>query len=144
MSRPTGPPAARAQGLLLADYFKALLTGDNLPSDLAAQAKGSPFVGQYAPDRPTGLRQPTALPGTDLTAAFTAAVCKFQIISFTTDWRFAPERSREIVKALVDNQRDVSYAEIAAPHGHDAFLLDDPRYHALLRARFELLSKELG
>jgi hypothetical protein len=58
------------QGLLLADYFKALLTGDNLPSDLAAQAKGSPFVGQYAPDRPTGLRQPTMLPGTDLTAAF--------------------------------------------------------------------------
>ena len=82
--------------------------------------------------------------GGDLTAAFTAAVCKFQIISFTTDWRFAPERSREIVKALVDNQRDVSYAEIAAPHGHDAFLLDDPRYHALLRARFELLSKEVG
>jgi len=58
------------QGLLLADYFKALLTGQNLPSDLAAQAKGSPFMGQYAPDRPTGLRQPTALPGTDLTAAF--------------------------------------------------------------------------
>jgi hypothetical protein len=58
------------QGLLLADYFKAPLTGDNLPADLAAQAQGSPFFGQYAPDRPTGLRQPTVLPGTDLTAAF--------------------------------------------------------------------------
>ena len=59
------------QGLLLADYFKALLTGDNLPIDLAAQAASSTYLRQYAPDRPTGLRQPTALPGTDLTAAFT-------------------------------------------------------------------------
>ena len=58
------------QGLLLADYFKALLTGENLPVDLAAQASSSPFLRQYAPDRPTGLRQPTALPGTDLTSAF--------------------------------------------------------------------------
>jgi hypothetical protein len=58
------------QGLLLADYFKALLTGENLPIDLAAQASASPYLRQYAPDRPTGLRQPTALPGTDLTAAF--------------------------------------------------------------------------
>jgi hypothetical protein len=59
------------QGLLLADYFKALLTGDNLPADLAAQAGASPYLRQYAPDRPTGLRQPMALPGTDLSAAFT-------------------------------------------------------------------------
>ncbi|MFN8637521.1 MAG: hypothetical protein U0893_27020 [Chloroflexota bacterium] len=59
------------QGLLLADYFKAILTGENLPIDLAAQAADSPFLRQYAPDRPTGLRMPTALPGTDLTAAFT-------------------------------------------------------------------------
>lgn len=59
------------QGLLLADYFKAILTGENLPPDLAAQASASPFLRQYAPDRPTGLRQPTALPGTDLTSAFT-------------------------------------------------------------------------
>ena len=58
------------QGLLLADYFKALLTGENLPVDLAAQASASPYLRQYSPDRPTGLRQPTTLPGTDLTAAF--------------------------------------------------------------------------
>ncbi len=80
--------------------------------------------------------------GGDLTAAFAPAVCKFQIISFTTDWRFAPARSREIVKALVDHKRDVSYAEIDAPHGHDAFLLDDVRYHALLRAYFERMVGE--
>ena len=80
--------------------------------------------------------------GGDLTAAFAPAVCKFQIVSFTTDWRFAPARSREIVKALVDHKRDVSYAEIDAPHGHDAFLLDDARYHGVLRARFDNIAKE--
>ncbi len=81
--------------------------------------------------------------GGDLSAAFAAATAKFQLISFTTDWRFSPGRSREIVKALLDNRLDVSYAEIAAPHGHDAFLLDDPRYHGVLRARFERIAGEV-
>jgi homoserine O-acetyltransferase len=67
---------------------------------------------------------------------------RFLVVSFTTDWRFAPERSREIVKALVDNRIAVSYAEIEAPHGHDAFLLDDARYHALLRATFDRIAAE--
>jgi homoserine O-acetyltransferase len=87
---------------------------------------------------------PARAHGGDLTATFAAARCRFQLVSFTTDWRFAPARSREIVKALVDNRRDVSYAEIAAPHGHDAFLLDDPRYHGVLRACFDHLARELG
>jgi homoserine O-acetyltransferase/O-succinyltransferase len=80
--------------------------------------------------------------GGDLTTAFANATCQFQLVSFTTDWRFSPARSREIVKALLDNNRRVSYAEIEAPHGHDAFLLDDPRYHALLRACFENIAHE--
>ena len=58
----------------------------------------------------------------------------FLIVSFTTDWRFAPERSREIVKALLDNERDVTYGEITSSHGHDAFLMVDPYYHDLVRA----------
>jgi homoserine O-acetyltransferase/O-succinyltransferase len=82
--------------------------------------------------------------GGDLTATFAKASCRFELVSFTTDWRFAPARSREIVKALVDNRRDVSYAEIDAPHGHDAFLLDDPRYHAVMRAAFANLAREVG
>jgi homoserine O-acetyltransferase len=82
--------------------------------------------------------------GGDLTATFAPATCRFQLVSFSTDWRFAPARSREIVKALVDNRRDVSYAEIDAPHGHDAFLLDDPRYHGVLRACFANLARELA
>jgi homoserine O-acetyltransferase len=73
----------------------------------------------------------------NLTAALARATAQFLLVSFTTDWRFAPSRSREMVQALVANQRQVSYAEIDAPHGHDAFLLDDPRYLSLVRAYFE-------
>jgi homoserine O-acetyltransferase/O-succinyltransferase len=75
--------------------------------------------------------------GGDLSAALARATARFLLVSFTTDWRFAPARSREIVKALLDNRRDVSYAEIDAPHGHDAFLLDDARYHAVVRSYFD-------
>ncbi|MEX8499522.1 homoserine O-acetyltransferase [Leptothrix ochracea] len=78
----------------------------------------------------------------DLSKALEKSLCKFLVISFTTDWRFSPARSREIVKALVDNARDVSYAEIDAPHGHDAFLLEDPRYHRILAAYFDRISSE--
>jgi homoserine O-acetyltransferase len=85
---------------------------------------------------------PARAHGGDLTAAFAQAQCQFQLVSFTTDWRFSPARSREIVKALLDNRHRVSYAEIEAPHGHDAFLLDDARYHALLRARFDRIADE--
>jgi homoserine O-acetyltransferase len=80
---------------------------------------------------------PARTHGGDLSAALAAATCKFLLVSFTTDWRFSPKRSREIVKALVANRRDVSYAEIDAPHGHDAFLLDDPRYMAVIRSYFD-------
>jgi len=74
--------------------------------------------------------------GGELARALEPATCGFLVVSFTTDWRFPPARSREIVGALVDRRRDVSYAEIAAPHGHDAFLLDNPQYHAIIRAYF--------
>jgi homoserine O-acetyltransferase len=81
--------------------------------------------------------------GGSLTEAFKPARGKrFLLVSFTTDWRFSPARSREIVKALVDNRIAVSYAEIAAPHGHDAFLLDDPRYHAVMRSYFDRIWAE--
>ena len=82
--------------------------------------------------------------GGDLARAFAAAQAKFLVVSFTTDWRFPPARSREIVKALVDNRHDVTYAEIAAPHGHDAFLLDDARYHAVMRAYFDNVAREVA
>ena len=64
----------------------------------------------------------------DLAKALARAQCKFLVVSFTTDWRFSPERSREIVDALIHEGKDVSYAEIDAPQGHDSFLLAIPRY----------------
>lgn len=86
---------------------------------------------------------PARAHGGDLSRTFASACCKYLLASFTTDWRFSPTRSREIVKALLDNKLDVSYAEIDAPHGHDAFLLDDPRYHGLLRTYFDRIAAEL-
>jgi homoserine O-acetyltransferase len=65
-------------------------------------------------------------------------------VSFSTDWRFAPARSREIVQALVNNRRHVTYAEIDAPHGHDAFLLEDARYMATIAAYYDRVWRELG
>ncbi|OGA15374.1 MAG: homoserine O-acetyltransferase [Betaproteobacteria bacterium RIFCSPLOWO2_12_FULL_63_13] len=82
--------------------------------------------------------------GGDLSQALASATARFLVISFTSDWRFSAARSREIVKALLDNRRDVSYAEIDAPHGHDAFLLEDPRYHALVRAWYENVHRDLA
>jgi len=88
---------------------------------------------------------PARAHGGDLSAAFAVARGqRFTVVSFTTDWRFSPARSREIVKALVDNRIAVSYAEIAAPHGHDAFLLEDPRYHGVLRATFDRIAAGLS
>jgi len=79
----------------------------------------------------------------NLAKALAAARAKFLLVSFKTDWRFSPARSRELVKALLENRRDVSYAEIDAPHGHDAFLLDDARYHGVVRAYFEHILAEV-
>ena len=78
----------------------------------------------------------------NLAKALAPATARFLLVSFLTDWRFAPRRSREIVKALLDNRRDVSYAEIDAPHGHDAFLLEDARYLSVVRSYFDRIGKE--
>ncbi|HEY0296576.1 MAG TPA: homoserine O-acetyltransferase [Bordetella sp.] len=82
--------------------------------------------------------------GGDLARALSPARADFLLVSFSTDWRFPPERSREIVRALLKNGSPVTYAEIDAPHGHDAFLLDDTRYHAVVRGYCERIARELG
>ena len=79
----------------------------------------------------------------NLTRALEKTKANFLVISFKTDWRFSPARSREIVKALIENKRGVTYAEIDAPHGHDAFLLEDDRYTSLVRAYFKNISKKI-
>ena len=73
----------------------------------------------------------------DLAAALARTRANFLVASFTTDWRFSPARSREIVFALLHNRRHVAYAEIDCDAGHDSFLLDDAHYHAVLRAYLE-------
>ena len=82
--------------------------------------------------------------GGDLSAALAPAQAGFLVVSFTSDWRFAPSRSREIVKALLDNSHRVSYAEIEAPHGHDAFLMDDEHYHQIVRAYMKNVFREIS
>ena len=79
---------------------------------------------------------PAAEFGGDLSAAFARAKAAFFIASFASDWRFSPARSHEIVKALLDTRKIVSYFESDAPQGHDAFLMDDAHYHGALRAYF--------
>jgi homoserine O-acetyltransferase len=81
--------------------------------------------------------------GDDLTKALGNVQAQFLLVSFATDWRFSPERSREIVQALVHNKRQVSYAEIDAPHGHDAFLLEDERYMNVVRAYYNRIWNDI-
>lgn len=105
--------------------------------------QGDKFAGDF--DANTYLRMtraldyfdPAAEHGGDLSAALARAKAEFLVVSFTSDWRFSPARSREIVKALLDNELSVSYAEVTAAHGHDAFLMPDPHYHNILRAYFQ-------
>jgi len=102
--------------------------------------QGDKFAGEF--DANTYLRMTRALDyydpalefGDDLSKALAQVKAEFLVVSFTSDWRFSPDRSREIVKALLDNERTVSYAEVTALHGHDAFLMPDAHYHAILRA----------
>lgn len=87
---------------------------------------------------------PSRTHGGDLAKALSVAKAEFLLVSFSTDWRFPPSRSREIVQALLKNKTPVTYAEIDAPHGHDAFLLDDPRYHAVVQGYYDRIAAELG
>jgi homoserine O-acetyltransferase/O-succinyltransferase len=102
--------------------------------------QGDKFAGEF--DANTYLRMTRALDyydpalefGGDLSTALKQAKAEFLVVSFTSDWRFSPARSREIVKALLDNELTVSYAEVTAAHGHDAFLMPDAHYHNILRS----------
>jgi homoserine O-acetyltransferase len=87
---------------------------------------------------------PAAAHNGDLAAALAPASCRFLVISFSTDWRFAPERSRELVDALMRAGKSVSYAEIDSPFGHDAFLLPDARYQAVFGGFMKRVARELG
>ncbi len=82
--------------------------------------------------------------GGDLNKAFARARADFLVVSFSTDWRFSPQRSREIVRPLLHNRRNVSYAEITSAHGHDSFLMQDTYYFSVMRTYLERISKEIS
>ena len=79
----------------------------------------------------------------DLVKCLSNAVCQFLVVSFTTDWRFSPARSEEIVNALVQADKNVSYACIESDNGHDAFLLPIPRYLQVFSAYMQRIRSEL-
>lgn len=112
--------------------------------------QGEAFVKQF--DANTYLLMTKALDYYDpadkfeggLSEALKDVTAKFLVVSFTSDWRFAPQRSREIVKALVDNDKTVTYVEIEATHGHDAFLIPIPRYMEIFDAYMVRVAQEVG
>ena len=71
--------------------------------------------------------------GGDLVSAFQKAICKFLILSFSSDWRFSAARSQEIVDALVRAKKNVASAVIESEHGHDSFLLPIERHTDALK-----------
>jgi homoserine O-acetyltransferase len=85
---------------------------------------------------------PAASTGSELSAVLENVSADFFVISFTSDWRFSPQRSHEIVKALHDNDLNVSYAEIESHHGHDAFLLALPQYLDVFGAYMDRVASE--
>lgn len=78
----------------------------------------------------------------NLARAFAAVQANYLVVSFSSDWRFSPDRSRELVKALLHNRRNVSYAEIQSRHGHDSFLMQDEQYFAVMRNYLNNVAKE--
>lgn len=87
---------------------------------------------------------PAASHGGSLTSTMASATADFLVVSFTSDWRFAPVRSREIVKAIHDNDLNVSYAEIKATQGHDAFLMKIPHYLDVFGSYMDRVAREVG
>ncbi|MDA8416786.1 MAG: homoserine O-acetyltransferase [Betaproteobacteria bacterium] len=85
---------------------------------------------------------PARRTGGNLSRALSVAQAQFLVVSFTTDWRFSPARSREIVKGLLDNRISVTYAEIDSNQGHDAFLMENSDYFAVMRAYLERIARE--
>jgi homoserine O-acetyltransferase len=145
---PLGGSAARAAASVGAYLFSTLEAEFQIESYLRYQ--GDKFAEYFDANtyllitRALDYFDPARAHGGNLSLALSRASAKFLLVSFSTDWRFAPQRSREIVKALLHNRLDVSYAEIDAPHGHDAFLLDDARYMGVVSSYFDSIAMSLG
>ena len=85
---------------------------------------------------------PAAVAADSLPEALAPATANFLVVSFSSDWRFSPERSREIVRALQSNKINVSYSEIECDQGHDSFLLDIENYMDVMHAYLKRVARE--
>ena len=111
--------------------------------------QGDKFANEF--DANTYIRMTKALDYYDpaksnvknLSKVLKKAKANFLVISFSSDWRFSSERSKEIVKGLLDNNIKVSYAELSAVSGHDAFLMEDEHYHGIIKSYFQKVHKQL-
>ena len=111
--------------------------------------QGDKFANEF--DANTYIRMTKALDYYDpakgnaknLSKVLKKAKANFLVISFSSDWRFSSDRSKEIVKGLLDNNIKVSYAELSAVSGHDAFLMEDQHYHGVIKSYFQKIYKQL-
>ena len=87
---------------------------------------------------------PAATSNGDLAKAISPATAEFLIISFSSDWRFSPSCSKEIMSALLETNKQVSYIEIQSTQGHDSFLKTIPRYHEVMEAVLNRIAGEIG
>ena len=111
--------------------------------------QGRSFVGRFDANSYLLLTKtldyfdPAAQCGGDLAKTLSQCTAQFLIVSFNSDWRFSPAKSRELVRALLDADKDVSYIDVDSEQGHDSFLLDVPAYHVVLRSYFQRAIQEL-
>jgi homoserine O-acetyltransferase len=110
--------------------------------------QGQSFVGRFDANsyllmtKSLDYFDPAAQFGDDLKATLDGCMAQFLVISFTSDWRFPPAKSRELVRALLDANKDVSYIDVESEQGHDSFLLPIPTYHDILRSYFSRIRRE--
>ena len=111
--------------------------------------QGQAFVGRFDANsyllmtKSLDYFDPAALYDDDLTKTVSRCTAQFLVISFNSDWRFTPAKSRDLVRALLDADKDVSYIDVDSEQGHDSFLLEVPAYHDVLRSYFVRVSHEI-
>jgi homoserine O-acetyltransferase len=111
--------------------------------------QGQAFVGRFDANsyllmtKSLDYFDPAAQFNDDLTATLKRCTAQFLVVSFTSDWRFPPTKSRELVRALLDADKDVSYIDVDSEQGHDSFLLEFPAYHDVLHSYFARIAREI-
>jgi homoserine O-acetyltransferase len=123
--------------------------GVNFAVEQYLRYQGEQFSGRFDANtyilmtRALDYFDPTQNESIPLANVLQSTLCKFLVLSFTTDWRFSPSRSEEIVDALIQAGKPVSYARLESQHGHDAFLIPDQTYERIFKAFMDRVHEEL-